>query len=117
MEIEGIKRYTAKFSPDKQTYPGAKQVFRFAEKDVIGCHWECPSCPAAAAASEALLRPVLLNGELAGTVSTAAEARERARVRIAALPQYCRSLDHPDRTYPVAYSQELLTLSQKVQAV
>ena len=42
VELDG--RYTAKFSEDKHTLPGAKQVFRFADHDVIACSWECLGC-------------------------------------------------------------------------
>src|SRR2546423_2602998 len=36
IDIHGITRYTAKKSLDKNTMPGAKQIFRFAGRDVIG---------------------------------------------------------------------------------
>ncbi len=42
VELNG--RFTAKFSEDKHTLPGAKQVFRFAAHDVIACSWECLGC-------------------------------------------------------------------------
>ncbi len=44
VELNG--RFTAKFSEDKHTLPGAKQVFRFAGHDVIACSWECLGCGA-----------------------------------------------------------------------
>src|ERR1700674_4982306 len=44
VELNG--RSTAKFSEDKHTLPGAKQVFRFATHDVIACSWECLGCGA-----------------------------------------------------------------------
>jgi nicotinate phosphoribosyltransferase len=92
LESDSEKRFTAKFSEDKHTYPGAKQVFRFADHDLIGCAWECLSCPNDAPPSETLLRPVLLKGELVEPLPSAAEARERAARSIAALPAACRSL-------------------------
>ncbi len=94
------KRFTAKFSEDKHTYPGAKQVFRFADHDLIGCAWECLSCPKDAAESETLLRPAMLKGELVEALPSAAEARERAARSVAALPAACRSL------YPAQYRVE-----------
>src|SRR5579883_1529103 len=57
LNIHGIQRFTAKYSADKSTVPGGKQVFRAAERDVIARAGECGS-------GEALLRPVLLGGEL-----------------------------------------------------
>ncbi|MGD0438603.1 MAG: nicotinate phosphoribosyltransferase, partial [Bryobacteraceae bacterium] len=44
VELDG--RSTAKFSEDKHTLPGAKQVFRFSGHDVIACSWECMGCGA-----------------------------------------------------------------------
>ena len=40
VELDG--RFTAKFSEDKHTLPGAKQVFRFATHDVIACFLGVP---------------------------------------------------------------------------
>ena len=62
VELDG--RYTAKFSEDKHTLPGAKQVFRFASHDVIACSWECIGCGPGEPEARALLRPVLLGGKL-----------------------------------------------------
>jgi nicotinate phosphoribosyltransferase len=41
----GIKRFTAKLSPDKTTLPGAKQLFRFEGHDVS---WRAPANAATA---------------------------------------------------------------------
>jgi nicotinate phosphoribosyltransferase len=114
IEIDGIKRYTAKYSDQKSTLPGAKQVFRFATRDVIGRHWECPSCPAGAAPSEALLRPVMLHGELVEPLPTARQARDRARESLARLPSWCRSLHPEERVWQVDHSEELLALSRRI---
>ena len=39
------RRYTLKLSEDKHTLPGAKQIFRYADHDVLARSSECPSCP------------------------------------------------------------------------
>jgi nicotinate phosphoribosyltransferase len=52
LEIGGIKRFTAKYSEDKRSVPGAKQIFRDEARDVIARSGECGR-------GEALLRPVL----------------------------------------------------------
>src|SRR5262249_19714791 len=57
VELSG--RYTAKFSEDKHTLPGAKQVFRFASHDCVACSWECIGCEPSDEPSRALLRPVM----------------------------------------------------------
>lgn len=72
----GATRYTAKYSPDKQTLPGAKQVFRYATHDVIGCSSECSPEPEHGEA-QVLLRPVILDGELVEALPAATEARAR----------------------------------------
>ena len=51
-------RYTAKNSPDKHTLPGAKQLFRYPEYDLLGLHNEC------AGGAEAMLKPVIIGGNL-----------------------------------------------------
>jgi nicotinate phosphoribosyltransferase len=116
LDIAGIKRYTAKFSEDKQTLPGAKQIFRYRDGDMIGCSWECPSCPAGAPPSEALLRPVILGGQLVEPLPSAAEARGRAAEHLSRLPAWCRSLHREEQTYRVEYSQELEALARRARA-
>lgn len=71
-EAGGTRRYTAKYSRDKQTLPGAKQVFRYADRDVVACSGEQLS------GGEALLHPVISNGKLVGRRRTASEARAHA---------------------------------------
>lgn len=55
VEIEG--RYASKLSEGKQTLPGAKQVFRLADRDVVGLATE-----KAPDRADALLQPVLRKG-------------------------------------------------------
>ena len=70
VELNG--RFTAKFSEDKHTLPGAKQVFRFAAHDVIACSWECLGCGGSGEPeAKALLRPVMLGGKLIEPLPTA----------------------------------------------
>lgn len=75
IEVDGIKRYTAKYSQEKHTMPGAKQVFRYRNRDLIACSWECPTCPSGSEQAEALLRPVMLGGKLIEPLPDAKEAR------------------------------------------
>ena len=49
LEICGIKRFTAKYSEDKPSLPGAKQVFRDVARDVIARSGECGQGRSAAA--------------------------------------------------------------------
>jgi nicotinate phosphoribosyltransferase len=105
------RRYTAKFSADKATLPGAKQVFRFRDHDLIGRAHECPPGEA-----EALLRPVILGGELVQPLPTAAEARERGRRSIETLPKKLRTLFEVDPPYRIDLSEELIQLAAEVRA-
>ena len=114
VELEG--RYTAKFSEDKHTMPGPKQVFRFADRDVIASSWECIGCSDDAPAPRALLQPVILSGELVERpMRTATEARTYALEMMKKLPTYSRSLFETERQYPVSYSDDLQALLRQVQ--
>ena len=113
VELNG--RFTAKFSEDKHTLPGAKQVFRFAAHDVIARSWECLGCGAGEEEAKALLRPVMLGGQLIEPLPTAQAARDYAADCIKRLPIAVRSLFDTGQEYRVDQSDELLTLYEKVQ--
>jgi nicotinate phosphoribosyltransferase len=84
----GETRYTAKNSPDKRTVPGAKQLFRFPEYDLLGLHNEC------AGGAEAMLKPVIIGGRLIEPLPTAAEIRQRAHANLAQWPTGIRHTKH-----------------------
>lgn len=111
----GERRYTAKFSEGKNTYAGAKQVFRYHDHDVIGGSWECFGCPPDAPPIKALLRPIILNGALVEQLPTAAESRTRSMEALRALPSPLRSLFLAKDPWRVEYSKELLALNQEVR--
>jgi nicotinate phosphoribosyltransferase len=108
-------RFTAKFSEDKHTLPGAKQVFRFAGHDVIACSWECLGCGDNEPAAQALLRPVILHGNLIEPLPTARAARHNAAESVKRLPIAVRSLFDTGQEYRVEHSRELSALYEKVQ--
>ncbi len=109
MESGGARRFTAKFSQDKETMPGAKQVFRFADRDRLACHWECPG------GAEPLLRPVIIAGRLVEPLPDARAARERCLAAVKKLPPATRSLFDAKEPYPVECSAELLHLVESVR--
>ena len=113
VELEG--RVTAKFSEDKHTLPGAKQVFRFDSHDVIACSWECLGCGHDEPQARALLRPVILEGELIEPLPDANAARQTAAESIKRLPMAIRSLFDTDQHYRVEHSGELMALYEKAQ--
>jgi nicotinate phosphoribosyltransferase len=102
LSISGIKRFTAKYSSDKITVPGAKQVFRGETRDVIARCGECGQ-------GEALLRPIILGGRLVEPLPDLEAARLRAAQSIAKLPPALRELEVTE-PWPVIYSRELREL-------
>jgi nicotinate phosphoribosyltransferase len=102
LEICGIKRFTAKYSEDKSSLPGAKQVFRGPARDVVARSGECGM-------GEALLRPIILGGRLIEPLPTLEQSRDRAAQSIAALPPALRQLEMTE-PWPVIQSRELREL-------
>lgn len=109
---QGEVHYTAKFSDEKTTLPGAKQIFRFPDHDVVALSNECGTDFVGA---EPLLRPVIHRGELIERLPTLGEARLRAAEAIQALPAGLRSLDVADEPYRVEVSPRLLALAEAVR--
>jgi nicotinate phosphoribosyltransferase len=115
VETGGIKRYTAKFSADKSTVPGAKQVFRYAGHDQIACSWECPAYrddkhPVA------LLRPVIAGGDLVEPLPDTHAARSHCAASLEELPRAIRTLFDAKQPYPVHHSAELKKLIRRARA-
>ncbi len=100
VEIEegGATRYTAKFSEDKLTLPGSKQIFRREHRDVVALASECIE-------GTPLLEPVLEGGRLIRPLPDAAAARAHAARSLAALR----------RPHVVEYSPKLLALTERVR--
>jgi nicotinate phosphoribosyltransferase len=98
LEICGIKRFTAKYSVDKISLPGSKQIFRDQARDVVARSGECGK-------GEALLRPVILGGRLVEPLPTVEQARRRAADSLAKLPAALRQLEVAE-PWPVIYSRE-----------
>ena len=102
LDISGIKRFTAKYSDEKASHPGSKQVFRDVARDVIARSGECGR-------GEALLHPIILNGRLLEPLPTPDQARARAAAQLASLPSALRQLE-PGEPWPVIFSRELRAL-------
>lgn len=121
VEIEsgGQKRATAKFSESKISYPGTKQVFRFAgrivepsgeyQHDVVGLASET------FAGAETLLEPVIENGKLKQPLPSLDRIQARAAENLARLPARYRRLETSD-SYPVEKSQALRELLESVRS-
>lgn len=113
MLSDGVKRYTAKYSPDKNTMPGAKQVFRFSDRDIIGCQSECMPLPRGAGEPQVLLRPVILGGKLVEPLPTVHQAREHREQALKPFPSLVKTLFTREDAWPVEYSREMLQLSTR----
>jgi nicotinate phosphoribosyltransferase len=107
LDISGIKRFTAKYSEDKISVPGAKQVFRDVARDVIARSGECGR-------GDALLKPVILGGHLVEPLPDIAQARQHAAESIAKLAPALRQLEVGE-AWPVIYSRELRELVDRTR--
>jgi len=107
LDVGGIQRYTAKYSAEKQTLPGAKQIFRGEAGDVVARMGECGK-------GEALLRPVILGGQLLEPLPSAEQARARAAAALAKLPESLRQLEVGE-PWPVKHSRELSELAERTR--
>jgi nicotinate phosphoribosyltransferase len=113
-ENDGKKNYHAKFSSEKATYPGTKQVYRFREsngmfaRDLIACFSERVQ------GGESLLQPVLRDGKAAVRLEPLQTIRERACSQLDALPAAVRRLSDPTK-FDVRFSDELKRLRSFVQ--
>ncbi|MFN3652976.1 MAG: nicotinate phosphoribosyltransferase [Armatimonadota bacterium] len=115
IDDEGRHRAVRKLSPDKATYPDAKQVFRIRrpdgelEGDTLALRGE-------ALPGEPLLTPVLRGGEMVAPLPALPEIRARALEQRAALPEGVRRLRDPE-PFPVKISDRLqeLTASTRPQ--
>jgi nicotinate phosphoribosyltransferase len=107
IDIHGIKRYTAKYSNEKCSLPGTKQIFRMEDRDILARSGECDR-------GEALLRPVIAEGRLLAPLATVEQARERAAASIARLPARLRQLEVAE-PWPVEQSEELARLVEQTR--
>lgn len=103
-------RYTAKFSDEKATRPGAKQIYRFEDHDLLALQTECSSD----FGSSPLVRPVLMGGELIEPLPELSESRARAQDEIAKLPAALSSLA-TSAPYEVRVSGRLAELTDNLR--
>lgn len=111
LEVRGHAVPKMKLSRDKATYPFCKQVWRELDDrgnfigDVITLAGETED------SSEALLQPVLRNGEFISPAPSLREAQQRARRQLARLPVQYKTL-RAAQSYPVRFSAELTRAQQ-----
>ena len=116
VEIEDAsgRRYPVKLSHDKQTLPGAKQIFRAADHDILARASECIACGETGTACEPLQRPVIIGGRLVEALPTIVEARRYASESLNQLPANCLGLFAAEPAWRVEISPELAALNERV---
>jgi nicotinate phosphoribosyltransferase len=102
--------YAAKFSVDKSTLPGAKQIYRSADHDLVALYSECNDNFEGAP----LLCPVIVKGELIEALPLLAQVRSDSQAAISALPKGLHSLTE-FRPYSVEISPHLLDLADGIR--
>lgn len=102
--------YTAKFSDEKSTLPGAKQIYRYADHDVVALASECNSD----FHGEPLIRPILIGGELVEPAPSSAAIRTHAQSHIAAIPKRLHDLE-PTDPYLVEISPRLIQMAETLR--
>lgn len=106
-----VRTYTAKYSEDKSTLPGAKQIYRCADHDLMTLYSDCEP----ESKGEPLLRPILVQGAPVEPYPALKDIREHAAAAIQKLPAPLLSLD-PAPEYPVRISAPLLKLAEEVRS-
>ena len=107
---DGKVHYAAKFSDGKSTLPGAKQIYRHPDHDLVALYSECNT----EVSGHPLVRPILVGGELMERLPSTAKAREHAITSIGALPEVLHSLD-PVEPYRVEFSPRLYELADSIR--
>ena len=111
-ERDGRRIFPAKFSPNKRTYPGRKNVFRFEEQEkitkdvVVLCDEPLPE------GAKALIVQQMIDGKRCNQKTPLEQLRKNVREQVVALPDNLRKLKDFD-DFPVEFSPRLLKLAQK----
>jgi nicotinate phosphoribosyltransferase len=103
-------QYTAKFSDEKSTRPGAKQIYRFKDHDMLALQTECSDD----FGSSPLVRPALHNGELVEREPAIMDVRSSAMSNVAALPPELLDLQK-SAPYRVEVSSRLAELTESLR--
>ena len=102
--------YAAKFSDEKSTLPGAKQVYRNADHDVLALGSEC-SCDHQ---GEPLIRPVLINANLLEPLPATAVIQAYSQRALAKLPADLLKLNEVP-PYRVEVSPQLTQMAESLR--
>lgn len=106
--------YRAKFSEDKVSYPGRKQVFRFRDAQGLYDHDLIGLADETYPAAEPLLVPVMRDGRSTAAPRPLPDSQQHARQSLGQLPTRYRQLHNPP-PYPVRPSPALAALLERVR--
>jgi nicotinate phosphoribosyltransferase len=99
---------TLKTSPEKQTYPFAKQVYRRRTEQGLFCEdWVARADEMLE--GEPLLVPIMRGGQLVQALPSLTAIQQHCRSQCFALPEELRRLDPAPQPYPVRFSESLRT--------
>ncbi len=110
LKRDGTVQYTAKFSDEKSTLPGAKQIYRYPTHDMVALYSECNSD----FQGVPLVRPIISRGELVEPAPSLGQIRSNTQAAVAALPAELHSLTE-FAPYRVEVSQHLLQLAETIR--
>ncbi len=110
LKRDGTLHYAAKFSDEKSTLPGAKQIYRYADHDVVALYSECNTD----FQGTPLVRPVISNGEVIEPSPPLHKLRADTQSAVAALPKRLHSLSE-SAPYSVEFSPHLLQLADSLR--
>ena len=110
----GEVHYRAKFSEDKVSYPGRKQVFRFRDSQGLYDHDLIGLADEAYPDAEPLLAPVMRHGRSLAAPPPLPDVQQRARAALGRLPTRYRQLQNPP-AYPVRPTAALAALLERVR--
>jgi len=100
-------RHPIKLAASKRSWPGAKQVYRFADHDLI-----CLASEAAPEGARPLLEPVMSEGKRLRPAPALAEVQRSCLEQVGALPAAVRKLRKPVE-YPVKRSAALVAVADR----
>lgn len=106
----GVLEYTAKFSDEKSTLPGAKQIYRLKDHDLLALQAECSDD----FGSSPLLRPILIAGDRIERLPEILATRAYAQRSLQELPRELHSLTKRTE-YPVKLSTTLRGLTESLR--
>jgi nicotinate phosphoribosyltransferase len=114
LESEAGILYRAKFSEEKTTYPGPKQVFRFPESNGTYEHDIIARQNEEYPEATPLLQLVMRDGKRITSSPGIEAVQKHAQEEIRKLPATCRRLQRSE-PYPVSFSKELQNLMATVR--